>query len=66
MKYLKLILNLIAVYTLFLIVGSLGEHLLTSKIIEFKWDWMRYFYYLGLWLLTFYATDYILDYHKKD
>ena len=65
MKTLLQILNWIAALTLYLIILSLSQHLLTSKIIVFKWDWVRYPYYFGIGVLSWYPTYYILNYYKK-
>ena len=65
MKTLLQILNWIAAITLYLIILSLGHHLITLKIIEFRWDWLTYFYYFGLGILIHHPVNYLLNYHKK-
>ena len=65
MKTLLQILNWVAAITLYLIILSLGHHLITLKIIEFRCDWLRYFYYFGLGILTHHFTKYLLNYYKK-
>ena len=64
-KTLLQILNYIGAIVLFSIIMSLGDYLLISKIINFQYDWVKYFYYLGLGILSFYPINYILNYYKK-
>jgi len=64
-KTLLQILNFIGAITLYLIIVSLGIHLVTSKIIVFRWDWFEYIYYFGLGILLWHPSNYLLNYYKK-
>ena len=63
-NYCLQILNWIAAVTLFLIIISLAQYLIASKIVAFRWDWMVYFYWFGIGILSSYPTNFILKYHK--
>jgi len=64
-EILLFILNWIAAVTLYLIIISIGQHLITSNIIIFKYNWISYLYYFGLGILAYYPSNYILHYKFK-
>ena len=64
MKYLLKLHEYIACIILYLMIISIGNYLLKSKIIEFRIDWFKYIYYYGLGIVSYYPCNYILN-HKK-
>jgi len=37
-----------------------------AKSDKLQWDWLIYPYYFGIGILTWYPSNYILNYHKKN
>lgn len=55
-----LILKYTGAITLWIIILSVGEYLLKTKIIEFRLDWFKYIYYFGLGVLAYNSMQSIL------
>jgi hypothetical protein len=65
-NYFLLILEYIGALTLYVIIISVGIHLIETKIVSFKFDWILYFYYAGLGILSWFPCyNYIIGFHKR-
>jgi hypothetical protein len=64
LKILKF-LNYLGAIVLYIIIISVGKYLITSKIIEFKYEFFQYPYYLGLGVISWFPTNYMITYFKK-
>jgi hypothetical protein len=64
LKILLFILLWIGCATLYCIIICIGNHLLITEVVNFKYKFLDYIYYLGLGIISYYPCNYMIKKSK--